>query len=167
MARQTQNMIKYIFKRILIMFPMLMMVLLATWFLSQMMAVNPVSNKIGFTLDPDLYELEKIKMGWYDPWYVKLGKYIGNFFTGNWGESYLVDFEFTWPHIAADSYAISIAIAEGDQELHTMHHWIHDVITIEVMRTKEYQFGLVGVEQAKMGIKLLDAGISLLNGGGV
>ena len=83
------------------------------------------------------------------------------------GESYLVDFEFTWPHIAADSYAISIAIAEGDQELHTMHHWIHDVITIEVMRTKEYQFGLVGVEQAKMGIKLLDAGISLLNGGGV
>ena len=83
------------------------------------------------------------------------------------GESYLVDFEFTWPQIAADSYAISIAIAEGDQELHTMHHWIHDVITIEVMRTQEYQFGLVGVEEAKMGIKLLDAGISLLNGGGV
>ena len=83
------------------------------------------------------------------------------------GESYLVDFAFTWPQIAADNYAISIAIAEGDQELHIMHHWIHDVITIEVMRTQEYQFGLVGVEEAKMGIKLLDAGISLLNGGGV
>ncbi|MBN2704898.1 MAG: ABC transporter ATP-binding protein [Deltaproteobacteria bacterium] len=80
-------------------------------------------------------------------------------------ESYLVSFEFIWPSISSDNYAISIAIAEGDQEMHVMHHWIHDVITVDVLRLCKYQFGLVEVERATMGVKLLDAGISLISNG--
>ncbi|MFX1451806.1 MAG: ABC transporter permease [Promethearchaeota archaeon] len=87
---QAQNMIKYIFKRILLMFPMLIMVLIFTWLLSHMMAVSPVTNKIGFTMDPDVYENELKRIGFYDPWYIKLGNYIGNFFTGDWGKSYII-----------------------------------------------------------------------------
>jgi len=90
MARQAQNMIKYIVKRVLVMFPMLILVLIATFLLAQLMSVNPVVNKIGMVLDPEILEAELRRTGFYDPLFVKLGKYLINFFTGNWGESYLV-----------------------------------------------------------------------------
>jgi len=89
MARQAKNMVKYIIKRIIIMFPMLILALIVTWILSHMMLVDPTLNKIGFD-NPELLELERIRIGYYDPWYVKLGIYLKNFFTGDWGESYSV-----------------------------------------------------------------------------
>ncbi len=79
------------------------------------------------------------------------------------GDYNLVEIEFIWPRIAVDNYAISIAIADGDLEYHVMHHWIHDVLTVDVLSSQEYQIGLVAVDQVQMGIKLLDAEISLLN----
>ena len=90
MKRKSQNMIKYVIKRILFMIPMLIAVLIFTWLLSHMMSVNPVANKIGYTLDPAVYERELRKIGFYDPWYVQLGIYLRNFFIGDWGESYIV-----------------------------------------------------------------------------
>jgi len=72
------------------MIPMLIAVLIFTWLLSHMMSVNPVANKIGFNLDPDVYRRELERIGYYDPWYVQLGIYLRDFFTGNWGTSYLV-----------------------------------------------------------------------------
>lgn len=89
MARKAQNMIKYIIRRILMMFPMLIMVLIVTWILSHMMQVNPVLNKLGMVLEPEILEEELRRIGYYDPWYVQLGVYLKNFFTGNWGESYI------------------------------------------------------------------------------
>jgi len=82
-------MVKYIIKRILIMIPMLIFVLIITFLLSQMMAIDPVLNRVGF-LDPEVLELERQRVGYYDPWFVKLGKYLINFFTGDWGESYIL-----------------------------------------------------------------------------
>jgi peptide/nickel transport system permease protein len=90
MARQAQNMIKYIMKRILLMFPILMAVLLFTWLLSHMMSVNPIMNKIGSVYDKETVFRILREQGFYDPWYVKLGIYFRNFFTGNWGESFVV-----------------------------------------------------------------------------
>jgi len=86
---QTQNMIKYIVKRILLMVPMLILVLITTFLLSQLMFTDPVLNKMGM-LDQEILEAERIRIGFYDPWYIKLGKYLQNFFTGNWGTSYLI-----------------------------------------------------------------------------
>ncbi|MBN2706060.1 MAG: ABC transporter ATP-binding protein [Deltaproteobacteria bacterium] len=68
------------------------------------------------------------------------------------GETYRVSYSFVWPAIASDSYAISIAIAEGNQEKHTVHHWIHDVMTVEVLRLHQYQFGLIQIRNAGMEI---------------
>ncbi len=79
------------------------------------------------------------------------------------GENYLVEFEFVWPLIAKDNYSISIAVADGNLESLVMHHWIHDVLTVEVLSLQEYQIGLVGVEQVQIELKLLDAEISFLN----
>jgi len=71
------------------------------------------------------------------------------------GDCCLVDFRFVWPRIAVDSYAISIAVAEGDLDNHRMHHWIHDILTVEVLSTQEYQVGLVAVDQIQMEFKSL------------
>lgn len=72
------------------------------------------------------------------------------------GDSSLVEFEFIWPKIASDNYAVTIAIADGDMEQCTMHHMVQDVMVVEVLRTQEYQIGLVEVEKVKVDIKLLD-----------
>jgi len=72
------------------MFPILIAVLIFTWLLSHMMAINPYLNKIGTQLNREVYERELRRVGWYDPWYIKLGIYLRNFFTGEWGESFIV-----------------------------------------------------------------------------
>ncbi len=90
MSRKSQNMIKYIIKRMLLMIPMLIVVLIFTWVLTRLMSVNPVVNRIGFTMDRDVYERELQRIGYYDPWYIQLGTYLRNFFTGQWGDSYIV-----------------------------------------------------------------------------
>jgi len=90
MARQARNMMKYVFKRILLMIPILIAVLIFTWILSNMMSVNPHLNQLAGVLDRQVLERELRRVGFYDPWYVKLGIYLKNFFTGDWGQSYIV-----------------------------------------------------------------------------
>ena len=70
-------MVKYIVKRVLLMIPMLILALIISWVLSQLMFVDPVLNKMGM-LDIELLEAERIRIGFYDPWYVKLGLYLKN-----------------------------------------------------------------------------------------
>ena len=110
MKRKSQSMIKYIIKRIIIMVPMLIAVLIFTWLLSHMMSVNPITNKIGFTLDPDVYRRELRRLGFYDPWYIKLGNYLRNFFTGQWGESYIVSPSKQVVDIIADVFPKTIEL---------------------------------------------------------
>ncbi len=92
MARQVQSMVRYIFKRILLMIPILIAVLIFTWILTHLMDVNPIMSKFEGWMEvrSGPIEREKIRMGWYDPWYVQLGIYLRNFFLGDWGESYIV-----------------------------------------------------------------------------
>ncbi len=72
------------------MIPMLFLVLTFAWILSHMMAVSPITNKLGGLVDPDVIQAELERVGFYDPWYVQLGTYYKNFFTGNWGKSYVI-----------------------------------------------------------------------------
>jgi len=71
------------------MIPLLIIALITTWILSHMMSVDPTLNRVGVT-DPVVLELERRRVGYYDPWYVKLALFLKNFFTGNWGESYVL-----------------------------------------------------------------------------
>ena len=89
MARKATNMVKYIIKRIIIMLPMLIFALIMTWLLSHMMTVDPILNRVGY-LDPVVLESERLRIGYYDPWFVKLALFLRNFFTGDWGESYIL-----------------------------------------------------------------------------
>lgn len=90
MAKQAKNMIKYIIKRILVMIPMLFFVLTFAFILSLMMGRSPVTFSLDDLLEPEKLEAELRRIGYYDPWYVRLLKYYKNFFSGNWGDSYVV-----------------------------------------------------------------------------
>ncbi|MFX0028421.1 MAG: ABC transporter permease [Candidatus Hermodarchaeota archaeon] len=89
------NMVKYIFKRILVMIPILLTVLIITFFLSRLMDILPVIRKVGFHLDREelqrLIDVEKKRMGYDLPIYVQLFIYLKNFASGNWGTSYIID----------------------------------------------------------------------------
>jgi len=71
------------------MIPMLVIALIVTWILSNMMTVDPILNRVGFA-DPIVLESERQRVGYYDPWFVKLALFLRNFFTGDWGESYIL-----------------------------------------------------------------------------
>jgi len=67
----------------------------------------------------------------------------------------LVKFEFVWPRIAPDHYAISIAVTEGNLERHITHHWVHDILIVDVLSLQKFNFGLVAVEKATMDIQFI------------
>ena len=95
MAKKKTNMVKYILKRILMMIPMLFLVLTFTWILSHMMIVTRISEISLIFDDPALMEEQLKKIGYKDPWFVELGIYFKNFFTGDWGEALAGDREGT------------------------------------------------------------------------
>ncbi|MFX1457261.1 MAG: ABC transporter permease [Promethearchaeota archaeon] len=90
MVKKKTNMIKYIIRRILMMIPMLILVLTFAWILSHMMTVSPITNKLSGLVDAQTIQAELERVGYYDPWYVQLGLYYKNFFTGDWGKSYVI-----------------------------------------------------------------------------
>ena len=78
MAKQAQNMIMYIIKRILLLIPMVLIVLTITFALSQAMLVDPVLNQLGFRLDAEVYQREIERMGYNRPWYIQYLDYLRN-----------------------------------------------------------------------------------------
>jgi len=72
------------------------------------------------------------------------------------GGSCLVEFNFIWPRIARGNYAISIAVADGDLENLDMHHWINDVLVVDVLLSQEHLIGMFAVEWAQVKMELAD-----------
>lgn len=89
---KSKNMLMYITKRILIMVIMVFFVLVATFFLTHLMNVNPSLNKMSS--DPrvpyTIYLEELERVGANKPIFEKFLIYMSNFFQGNWGTSYIV-----------------------------------------------------------------------------
>ncbi|MHA1507223.1 MAG: hypothetical protein ACTSO6_00805, partial [Promethearchaeota archaeon] len=83
MARKQTNMIKYIIKRILFMFPMLLAVLIVTFLLSQMMMADPSMSLLNIGMDEVALQRELDRLGFRDPVHIKLWKYLVNFFSGD------------------------------------------------------------------------------------
>jgi len=90
MAKKKTNMLKYIIKRVIMMFPMLILVLTLTWILSHTMLVSQMSE-ISVLVDPEVMQEELSRIGYRDPWYIQLCLYYKNFFTGDWGDSIVVE----------------------------------------------------------------------------
>jgi lipopolysaccharide transport system ATP-binding protein len=56
----------------------------------------------------------------------------------------VAEFTFTMPRLAAGDYTITAAIANGTQEDHVQHHWIHDAVHFKSESTS-ITGGLIGI----------------------
>ena len=53
-------------------------------------------------------------------------------------------FEFRFPILPSGDYSVSPAIAEGSQEEHVQHHWVHDALIMRV-HASSVCMGMIGV----------------------
>lgn len=68
------------------------------------------------------------------------------------GNEIIARFEFRLPVLPSGDYSISPAIAEGTQEEHVQHHWLHDAIIMRVHATSVC-FGLIGLPMKKISLE--------------
>lgn len=58
------------------------------------------------------------------------------------GDTIVAKLDFTFPRIRNGEYAFSCAVAEGTQDAHIEHHWVHDTTLVRVARNDpKYQIG--------------------------
>jgi len=72
----------------------------------------------------------------------------------NKGEEMTAKFEFRLPVLPSGDYSLSPAIAEGTQENHIQHHWIHDALMIRV-HSSSVCMGLVGLPMKNISLEII------------
>lgn len=60
------------------------------------------------------------------------------------GEKFKTEFEFRMPILPMGDYSVTVALAEGTQQDHVQHHWIHDALILK-SHSSGVSTGLVGV----------------------
>lgn len=60
------------------------------------------------------------------------------------GEAFVATFTFRMPILAASDYFVTVAIAEGSQQEHIQHQWIHDALRF-VSHSTSCSTGLIGI----------------------
>lgn len=68
------------------------------------------------------------------------------------GSSFVAVLEFVMPVLHPGDYAMSVALADGTQQQHVQHHWIHDALAFTSAPT-EPCFGLFAVELVHAGLR--------------
>ncbi len=69
-------------------------------------------------------------------------------------ESFLsADFAFQMPRLQAGQYSITVAIADGTQDEHIQHHWIHDAIFFKSESTS-VTGGLIGIPMSSVALEV-------------
>lgn len=69
------------------------------------------------------------------------------------GQELVAMFEFRMPILPCGEYSISPAIAEGTQDEHIQHHWMHDAIIISV-QSSAVCLGLVGIPMKNIELRI-------------
>lgn len=68
------------------------------------------------------------------------------------GELLEAGFHFDMPRLPAGDYVVAAAIADGTQEEHVMHHWIHDALQFKATASSVAS-GLVGIAMAGIDLR--------------
>lgn len=71
------------------------------------------------------------------------------------GEDFTAVFQFQMPLLPKGDYSINVAVAEGNQEDHVQHHWIHEAMVFRSTSTSITQ-GLVGIPMNSITLKRLE-----------
>jgi lipopolysaccharide transport system ATP-binding protein len=65
------------------------------------------------------------------------------------GSKIVAKFSFNMPILPPGEYSIQVAIADGTQETHVQHHWIHDAVVFRSMASSVVN-GLIGIPMASI-----------------
>ena len=71
------------------------------------------------------------------------------------GENFQAEFVFKMPILPVGDYSITVALAEGTQQDHVQHHWVHEAILIK-SHSSSVSTGLVGVPMQFVKISKID-----------
>lgn len=71
------------------------------------------------------------------------------------GQYLEADFAFQMPRLQAGSYSITVAVAEGNQDDHVQHHWIHDAVFFKSESTS-VAGGLIGIPMKEIKLDVKD-----------
>jgi lipopolysaccharide transport system ATP-binding protein len=71
------------------------------------------------------------------------------------GQEIQADFVFYMPLLPSGDYSITIAIANGSQEIHIQHHWIHDAVSFK-SESSSVAAGLIGIPMLEVKLKTLE-----------
>jgi lipopolysaccharide transport system ATP-binding protein len=83
--------------------------------------------------------------------------YMGSPIACRSGQVLSAQFAFRMPRLATGDYSVNVAIADGTQDDHVQHHWIHDALIFKSDSTS-VSTGLIGIPMAD--INLVIAGDS-------
>ncbi|WP_341522513.1 ABC transporter ATP-binding protein [Pseudomonas sp. G.S.17] len=70
------------------------------------------------------------------------------------GSKIVAEFTFVMPRLAKGNYSVSVAIANGTQQDHIQHHWIHDAVFFKSESTS-VAAGLIGIPMSNIELKSL------------
>jgi lipopolysaccharide transport system ATP-binding protein len=70
------------------------------------------------------------------------------------GTYYQAAFSFRMPVMPPGDYMIAVAVAEGSQQEHVQHHWLHEAMALKV-HSSHVCFGLIGVPMSDIKLHLL------------
>ena len=71
------------------------------------------------------------------------------------GNELQADFVFYMPLLPSGEYSITIAIANGTQEMHEQHHWIHDAVLFK-SESSSVASGLIGIPMLEVKLQTLE-----------
>jgi len=81
--------------------------------------------------------------------------YINKILSISAGQGFSAKFRFRMPVLPNGDYSIAVAIAEGTQEDHVQHHWVHDALIIKV-HSSSVCHGLIGVPMRNIEMSVLE-----------
>lgn len=70
------------------------------------------------------------------------------------GQTLEARFDFCMPLLPIGDYSICVAIADGTQETHVQHHWIHDALLFK-SHSSSVCTGLIGIPMININLRLL------------
>ena len=84
--------------------------------------------------------------------------YLGTAPACRAGETVCATFSFEMPRMPVGDYTITVALADGTQQEHVQHHWMHDALQFKSESTSA-SAGLVGIPMRRISLDVLPANL--------
>jgi len=70
------------------------------------------------------------------------------------GQMFRASFEFRMPRLKAGEYFITVGVADGAKDEHTIQHWVHEALLLK-SQAEEWASGLIGIPMADIRLEKL------------